>query len=256
MAPYGDTGCADAPLSCEGTAGDERDRFDWVTNQDEAVPSSDREHGESVEEAPRSRIVAAAAALLAEQGFEAASIKAIAGEAGVAPGLVHYYFSSKEELLVEVVQRAHVRVGRQMAALRDSGGDVDAVVADAFTRTAQRVTDDPAFYRLRYELYALGLRRPQLRDAVAALLRSNRDGIAATVRRVSEPGPAAADPPGTAESPPPTAASGDAEALAAVIVACFDGLALQSLLDPDFDHRAAFAVLGELLVTALPDPAP
>jgi len=45
----------------------------------------------------RARIVAAAYRVLVEQGYRAASIKTIARSAGVVPGLIHYYFTSKEE---------------------------------------------------------------------------------------------------------------------------------------------------------------
>src|SRR5216683_2405650 len=51
----------------------------------------------------RERIVAAAFRSLAEHGYEAATVKDIAREAGVAPGLVHYYFETKEELLLAAI---------------------------------------------------------------------------------------------------------------------------------------------------------
>ncbi len=43
----------------------------------------------------RSQIVLAAYQLLAEKGYDSATMKEIAGVAGVAPGLIHYYFESK-----------------------------------------------------------------------------------------------------------------------------------------------------------------
>ena len=55
----------------------------------------------------REQIIQAAYRVLAEQGYDAATIKAIAREAGVAPGLLHYYFASKDELLVEVAEVRH-----------------------------------------------------------------------------------------------------------------------------------------------------
>ncbi|MBV8720318.1 MAG: helix-turn-helix transcriptional regulator, partial [Chloroflexi bacterium] len=61
----------------------------------------------------RARIVDAAFHVIAERGYAAASIKAIARAAGVAPGLVHYYFASKEDLLIEVLRT--VARGRRVA---------------------------------------------------------------------------------------------------------------------------------------------
>src|SRR5260370_42597334 len=67
----------------------------------------------------REQIIQAAYRVLVERGYDAATIKAIAREAGGAPGLLHYYFASKDELLVEglkdISQRYTVS-GRQMRA--------------------------------------------------------------------------------------------------------------------------------------------
>jgi TetR/AcrR family transcriptional repressor of bet genes len=40
---------------------------------------------------------------MARQGYEKATIQAIAAEAGLAPGLLHYHFKSKQEILVSLV---------------------------------------------------------------------------------------------------------------------------------------------------------
>jgi len=54
------------------------------------------------------RIVDAAARMFGSEGFQGASMGAVARAAGVSKGLVHYYFRSKEHLLVEA-QRATFR---------------------------------------------------------------------------------------------------------------------------------------------------
>lgn len=41
--------------------------------------------------------------VMARQGYEKATIQAIAAEAGLAPGLLHYHFKSKQEILVSLV---------------------------------------------------------------------------------------------------------------------------------------------------------
>jgi AcrR family transcriptional regulator len=69
----------------------------------------------------RERIVAAATALVAENGYAAAQVAAVAAEAGVATGSVYRHFPSKGELLAEVFRRASQR-------------EVDAVAAAAATQ--------------------------------------------------------------------------------------------------------------------------
>src|ERR1700712_2346454 len=52
----------------------------------------------------RAQLIAAATAVVAREGVAAATTRRIAQEAGVPHGLVHYWFSGKDELLQEVVQ--------------------------------------------------------------------------------------------------------------------------------------------------------
>src|SRR5207247_9422644 len=51
----------------------------------------------------RTKILEAAFQILARQGYENTSIKDIAEEAGVAQGLVHYHFKSKQQLVLAVL---------------------------------------------------------------------------------------------------------------------------------------------------------
>ncbi|HET7037911.1 MAG TPA: TetR family transcriptional regulator C-terminal domain-containing protein, partial [Thermomicrobiaceae bacterium] len=97
--------------------------------------------------------------------------------------------------------------------------------AVALNEPRERVSRDPEWYRLRYELFALALHHPALAPEVRALLAGGRAGIAALV-------PVAL---GETREPP--------DAIAAVLLACFDGLALQKLLDPELDLEAAYRVL-------------
>lgn len=51
------------------------------------------------EESRRDALIAAALDLVAEGGAQAATVRAIADRAGVTPGLIRHYFSSKEDLI-------------------------------------------------------------------------------------------------------------------------------------------------------------
>ncbi len=178
----------------------------------------------------RTRIIEAAYRTLAERGYEATSIKHIAQAAGVAPGLIHYYFASKAELLAAVVQEAADRVVRQRAALgRATAGR--ALADAAVEQISRRVAGEPEWYRLRYDLFSLGLRNPTLAQSVAGLLAAGRASIGVNLRRLAQ---------GNAGPVVPR------EAVAAILQASFDGLALQKLVDPDFDFDGACQVLFQL----------
>lgn len=180
----------------------------------------------------RVRIIEAAKEILGRDGYEKASIREIANEAGVARGLVHYYFETKEDLLIAVAQRAAAEFGERMASLREQVAG-SAMSAAAFDVHRDRVASDPAWYRLRYDLFALALRKPAFRDQVARLLHDARAGIRAGLGRARDARGAEQD-----------------EALAAILAACFDGLALQKLVDPAFDLDRAYEELGRVATLA------
>jgi AcrR family transcriptional regulator len=52
----------------------------------------------------RAEILASARTLFAARGFGSTSVRAIAGEAGVDPSLVHHYFGTKDDLFVAALE--------------------------------------------------------------------------------------------------------------------------------------------------------
>lgn len=176
----------------------------------------------------RERLIAAGYRVLSEKGFEATTVKEVARVAGVSPGLFHYYFTSKEELLIAVLREAGTRYGQTMRAVRTSAPtdqSLEAVVAAA----RERATQEPEWYRLRYELFALGLRNPTFLPVLGDLLATIRQMFARAFQEIS----------GSDEE--------QAQALAAVTLACFDGLALQQLAQPDVDLTGAYDLLLALM---------
>ena len=74
-------------------------------------------------ESRRAQIVAALLAVIGREGYGKATIQAIAREAGLAPGLIHYHFRSKQEILVSLVESlAQAARTRFAAVLQDGDG--------------------------------------------------------------------------------------------------------------------------------------
>ncbi|MEO3790264.1 TetR/AcrR family transcriptional regulator [Nonomuraea sp. B10E15] len=69
-----------------------------------------------IEEARRAQIVASAVEVIAEGGFAQASLARIAQHAGISKGVISYHFAGKDELMVEVVERAYGRISEAVAA--------------------------------------------------------------------------------------------------------------------------------------------
>lgn len=176
----------------------------------------------------RDELLEAAVRVFARRGYRGASIKDIAADAGVAPGLLHYYFPSKDKLVLEILGRIRERHRRDIAELV-STLEPGELAARSFQASRRRVAEEPEWYRMRFEMFALGLLVPAFAAEVAALLRDGRDGIAGVIRAI------AGDP--------------DLEVggLAAVVLAAFDGLALQALVDPGFDLDGAYRVLAAMV---------
>ena len=83
------------------------------------------------------RLLAAAAALFGERGFDGVSARAVAERAGVNKALVFYYFGSMEALFGRIVDRYYEAHG---AALRAAAGD-DAPLATRLHRMVDAYLD-------------------------------------------------------------------------------------------------------------------
>jgi TetR/AcrR family transcriptional repressor of bet genes len=72
----------------------------------------------------RTQIVAALLSVMSREGYEHATIQAIASEAKLAPGLVHYHFENKLEILVAAVEELVARQSaRGTARIEAAGAD-------------------------------------------------------------------------------------------------------------------------------------
>jgi TetR/AcrR family transcriptional regulator, cholesterol catabolism regulator len=68
----------------------------------------------------REQLLEAAAVCFSREGFDAASMRAIADEAGMRPASIYYHFSSKDDLLVAVHEEALHRIREATTAALDS----------------------------------------------------------------------------------------------------------------------------------------
>jgi AcrR family transcriptional regulator len=74
-------------------------------------------------EETRERILNAALKLFHKHGFEAATMREIAEEAGVATGAAYYYFSSKDAIVLDFYRRSCTQMQPQIElALKDAAG--------------------------------------------------------------------------------------------------------------------------------------
>jgi AcrR family transcriptional regulator len=88
----------------------------------------------------REAILGAARRAFADRGFDAASVRNIAGAAGVDPALVHHYFGSKERLFLDAMQ---VPIDPSKIVPQVVAGGLDGF-GERAVRTLLGVWDSPA----------------------------------------------------------------------------------------------------------------
>ncbi len=183
------------------------------------------------------RIVEAMRVCVATRGIAGATFDVVAREAGVSRGLLHYYFASKERLLVEVVRReCEVRIERLEEAIADAENAED-VLAALVRSFEDFLGDGPAAAVMFYELMTLAQRNEEIATELAELGRRTRSHVADALRSKGRGGV--------------IKLHADADAVAAFLFALADGVTVRRLSEPEFDigpvmEQAVLAARGLL----------
>jgi AcrR family transcriptional regulator len=171
------------------------------------------------------RIIDAMRESVAKRGAAGSTFEHVAREAGVSRGLLHYYFGTKERLLVEVVRRdSEIRVARLDEPLGKSK-TVDDVLDVLLASLNDLIENEPAFFLLLYELFSAGRRNPEIQHEVGQLFDRTRSHVAEILEAKEREGV--------------LKLRYDAEAIVAYLFAVADGFALQALSEPSRDISAS-----------------
>jgi TetR/AcrR family transcriptional regulator, regulator of biofilm formation and stress response len=172
----------------------------------------------------RARLMDAAVASIAEHGWGAVTTRMVAERAGLRPGLVHYHFTSVNDLLIDASLRMARQLGESVlgeALTRSGSAGLESLLAAAGAYTAA----DPDT-RVFSEMLLAATRHERLRRGLREVLQEFRDAVSAWL--------AAA---GTVADP---------DATAAVLVAVLDGLILHRLIDPQLGELGVEGPLRRL----------
>ena len=171
------------------------------------------------------RIIDAMRDSVARRGAAGSTFEHVAREAGVSRGLLHYYFGTKERLLIEVVRRdSDLRIERLDEMLGEAT-TADAVLDVLVKSLTDLIDNDPGFFLLLYELFSAGRRKPEIQHEVGQLFEATRSHVAKVLRVKEDEGI--------------LSLRFDAEAVVAYLLAVADGFALQALSDPSRDITPA-----------------
>jgi AcrR family transcriptional regulator len=173
------------------------------------------------------RIIDAMRDSVAKRGAAGSTFEHVAREAGVSRGLLHYYFGTKERLLVEVVRRdAEIRVARLDKPL-ERAKTVDDVIEVLVSSLTDLIDNEPAFFLLIYELFSAGRRNPDIQHEIGQMFDRTRTHVAEILEAKEREGV--------------LKLRYGAEAIVAFLFAVGDGFALQALSEPGRDTDEVLA---------------
>jgi AcrR family transcriptional regulator len=171
------------------------------------------------------RIVDAMRTSVGLRGATGSTFDHVAREAGVSRGLLHYYFGTKERLLVEVVRRdCDLRMARLSETLAGVDG-ADALLGTLAQSLTEMVDETPEFFVILLELHTLARRNEEIAAEVAELHRRVREHLAGLLAGARDAGV--------------IRLAGEPDAVSEVLFSLADGLAMRMLAEPARDYSGA-----------------
>jgi AcrR family transcriptional regulator len=189
-----------------------------------AIPSQEKPRRVVVEGEKARRIVEAMRRSVARRGTAGSTFDHVAREAGVSRGLLHYYFGTKEQLLLEAVRRdceLRLELLEQQLAGARTAEDFIGLMAQNLQET---VREDPDFVTLVFELFTLSRRNEDIAVEYAELMRRTRGQVAEMLAIAQRDGV--------------VRLHAEPDTVAEILFALADGFALRMLTEPERDFGA------------------
>lgn len=187
---------------------------------DEVRPSGGKLNGDKA-----TRIIEAMRTCVANYGAAGATFDHVSREAGVSRGLLHYYFGSKERLLIEVVRRETDRLVTMIVAVTEGADDAEQLIDLLVSSVTTMLKHEPELFMLSFEMIGVARRHPEIGVELANYNQRTRAQLAEILGELNERGVVKLQ-----HSPIGTASA---------LLAKINGLALEMLQDPDGDHQPA-----------------
>jgi AcrR family transcriptional regulator len=172
------------------------------------------------------RIIEAMRTSVGTRGAAGSTFDHVAREAGVSRGLLHYYFGTKEKLLVEVVRHDCESRIDAMDDRISRATSVDEIVAALVLGLEEFIEGEPSSPAVIYELLSASRHSDEIRAELGELYRRWRADLADALRSKERDGVVRLE--------------ADAEAVASMLFALGDGFGIQVLSDPCWDRDSSF----------------
>jgi AcrR family transcriptional regulator len=185
------------------------------------------------------RIVDAMRTCVGTRGATGATFDHVAREAGVSRGLLHYYFGTKERLLVEVVRRdCDLRMER-ISATTAGASSPDELLGALGESLLELMHESPEFFVILLELHTLAQQNAEIATEVAELHRRVREHLAGVLAAARDQGA--------------IRLVDDPDVVAEVLFSIADGLAMRMLAEPSRDFAPTLAAAVRAARALVPD---
>jgi AcrR family transcriptional regulator len=165
------------------------------------------------------KILTAVRTILAQNGYMGTTISAVAKEAGVSRGLLHYYFKNKDEMLARVIKENMEASIVMITSLFEQFNTPEGY-AKAITDLLRSVMEnDPDFFNLFFEGFAVARHSRIVHQELVSLYGKFRLALEHGLAQAKEIGNITPGLP--------------VEALAAIITGIIDGMGVQLLTEPE-----------------------
>ncbi|MEW2524174.1 TetR/AcrR family transcriptional regulator [Streptomyces sp. NPDC047071] len=187
-------------------------------------------------DARNGQITDAVQRLIVRDGLTAVTVARTAAEAGMSVGLVQHYFTAKDEMLLATFTRVNARFTARVEELVNRGEAQGRTIATMLRQALAELVPLDEGRRAEFLVRRAFADQAAHNSRLAAVQRETLAGVRARVTRAIDNGKACGE----------VAQGVDAAGHALRIVACAEGLALHTHIDPDGTPEAA-------VLTALDD---
>lgn len=167
---------------------------------------------------------------IAERGPVGSTFDHVAREAGVSRGLLHYYFGSKERLIIEVIKRDMELRLEQLEAALGPVESVDELVQIMLSSLREILEQEPSTFTIGFEMLGEARRNPEIGAEFTVVQRRLHERTAQILERKQTEGVIKMK-----ESP---------QAVATFILDTANGMAFQVVADAEADHSETIAIAG------------
>ncbi|NEN84135.1 TetR/AcrR family transcriptional regulator [Paenibacillus elgii] len=180
----------------------------------------------------KQELIESAKRCIRDKGIDKLTLKAVAEGAGVTQGTVYYHFKTKEQLLFEIVQSLCDASWKVVQPAQTAGEDRLASILQALAGARERAAYRSFYHTLFFSLVVHSLQNEEMLKQLGRLLEKENaqaaellDGwLPASARSIVS-----------------------MESWGILANALMDGLALQALINPDFESEKIYAELSALL---------